>query len=71
MLVAVKQRIIYDISSQTHALLVNPFTCENLEGTWIYKMCGYGWIRYEWVRESSFNMTSGGDEDIETQSLKF
>ena len=23
------------------------------------------------VRESSFNMTRGGDEDIETQSLKF
>ena len=26
---------------------------------------------YEHVRESSFNMTRGGDEDIETQSLKF
>ena len=23
------------------------------------------------IRESSFNMTSGGDEDIETRSLKF
>ena len=23
------------------------------------------------IRESSFNMTRGGDEDIETQSLKF
>ena len=23
------------------------------------------------LRESSFNMTRGGDEDIETQSLKF
>ena len=23
------------------------------------------------IRESSFNMTKGGDEDIETRSLKF
>ena len=26
---------------------------------------------YLGVRESSFNMTRGGDEDIETRSLKF
>ena len=42
---------------------------------------GYGYIRSKvsliahhllnLVRESSFNMTRGGDEDIETRSLKF
>ena len=28
-------------------------------------------VRVGSLRESSFNMTGGGDEDIETQSLKF
>ena len=28
-------------------------------------------IKDEELRESSFNMTRGGDEDIETRSLKF
>ena len=30
-----------------------------------------GKTRYEDLRESSFNMTRGGDENIETRSLKF
>ena len=31
----------------------------------------FGSFKIPCLRESSFNMTRGGDEDIETQSLKF
>ena len=41
------------------------------EGNFQVQAPGGAYIWRGDLRESSFNMTKGGDEDIETQSLKF